>query len=115
MYVFSVRIVEPWRSIVDTISCRRRPHERASLRSAVGRANGSAAGLALLQLPSDLGESLRHDQRALVRVEVLPPDATTLATARATESNEGEEGVQPMLGRDVEECAELDRCPDHHG
>ncbi|WP_246554297.1 hypothetical protein [Nonomuraea jabiensis] len=62
-----------------------------------------------------MNELLRHSQRALVHVEVLPPNAAPLAAAQATESDEVEQGVQPMLGRDVEECAELDRSPDHHG
>nr|WP_246652004.1 hypothetical protein [Nonomuraea guangzhouensis] len=71
--------------------------------------------IALLELPSVLEELLLHGQRSLLLVEVHPSDAAPFATAQAAERDEVEKCVQPMLSGDVEECAKLDRRPDHHG
>nr|WP_232320601.1 hypothetical protein [Herbidospora daliensis] len=68
---------------------------------------------ALLELPAELDELLGDRERALVEVDVDPADAARLAAAKPPEGDQVEQGVQPVLGRVVEERAELAGRPHH--
>ncbi|WP_176903145.1 hypothetical protein [Nonomuraea maritima] len=70
---------------------------------------------ALFELPADLNELLLHSESPLIHIEVHPAGAAALAAAEASERDEVEQRVQPVLGGYVQERSQLDRRPDHDG
>nr|WP_248959819.1 hypothetical protein [Sphaerisporangium perillae] len=74
---------------------------------------GLRLGVAFLELPAELHDLLGHGVKPGVQVEVNPPDSARLAAAQASERDEMKLRIQPVLGGDVEEHAELRRRPHH--